>query len=54
MDVNKREFDPLLGDLMKNLNQHIEEEEVISILSQLLTVERRLAEAGIGHRQGGL
>ena len=34
MNVNKREFDTLLEKLMKNLINHIDEEEVISIFLQ--------------------
>jgi hypothetical protein len=29
MDVEKSEFDPLMEKLMKNLSEHIDEEEVL-------------------------
>ena len=36
MNVNKSEFDPLLDKLMKNLNNHIDEEEVNSKFHRVL------------------
>ena len=36
MDVKKSEFDPLMAKLMKNLSEHIDEEEVLAFTFCLL------------------
>jgi hypothetical protein len=52
MNVNKPEFDTLMEKLMKNLSEHIEEEEVRLCLRRFLSLlERRFARVGKGHRQ---